>query len=51
MKNCGKVIYVCNYQKDLLESIVLPQNAESFLNTESEYLRYLKLWEEGTALD
>lgn len=49
--NCGKVIYVCNFQKDLLESIVLPQNAESFLNTESEYLRYLGTWENGTSLD
>lgn len=49
--NCGKIIYVCNYLKNQLEPIVLPQNAENFLNTESEYLRYLGRWENGTSLD
>lgn len=49
--NCSKVIYVCNYKADTLESIVLPENAENFLNTEAEYLRYLKEWVDGAALD
>ena len=49
--NCSKVIYVCNYIAGTLEPIVLPENAENFLNTEAEYLRYLKEWGEGVALD
>ena len=34
-----------------IEPIVLPQNAENFLNTEEEYLRYSHEWEDGMALD
>ncbi|MGI6094092.1 MAG: hypothetical protein ACOYBL_01555 [Lachnospiraceae bacterium] len=49
--NCVRVIYVCNYIKNQLETIVLPQNAADFLNTESEYLRYLGKWEDGASLD
>ena len=49
--NCVKTIYVCNYTANTIEPIVLPQNAENFLNTEAEYLRYCHDWEDGTALD
>lgn len=49
--NCVKTIYVCNYLKNTIEPIVLPQNAKDFLNTESEYLRYCHEWEDGMALD
>ncbi len=49
--NCEKVIYVCNYIKNAIEPIVLPQNAENFLNTEAEYLRYCGQWEDGTVLN
>lgn len=49
--NCGRKIYVCNYTENILEPIVFPKNAESFLNTEAEYLRYCREWIDGTALD
>ena len=49
--NCVKTIYVCNYRADTIEPIVLPQNAENFLNTEAEYLRYCREWTDGMALD
>lgn len=49
--NCVKVIYVCDYGKNAVEPIVLPQNAENFLNTESEYLRYCGDWKNGVSLD
>jgi len=49
--NCGKVIYVCNYVKDVMEAIPLPKNAESFLNGEAERLRHVSGWENGTQLD
>lgn len=48
---CVKKIYVCNYKTNTIEPIVLPQNAETFLNTEAEYLRYCHDWEDGMALD
>ena len=32
-------------------SVVLPKNAENFLNTEAEYLRYCHEWENGMSLD
>lgn len=38
------------YEKLLNEPITLPQNAENFLNTEAEYLRYCREWKEGTAI-
>lgn len=46
--NCEKVIYVCNYIENITETIVLPQNAADFLNTEAEYLRYCGDWENDT---
>ncbi|MBO5472939.1 MAG: hypothetical protein J6A08_04030 [Lachnospiraceae bacterium] len=49
--NCVKTIYVCNYTANTIEPIVLPQNAEKFLNMEAEHLRYCREWENGTALD
>ena len=49
--NCVKTIYVCNYESNTIKPIVLPQNAENFLNTEAEYLRYSRDWEDGMALD
>lgn len=49
--NCVKTIYVCNYMKNTIEPIVLPQNAADFLNTEAEYLRYCGEWTDGVSLD
>lgn len=49
--NCVKTIYVCNYTANTIEPIVLPPNAEKFLNMEAEHLRYCRDWENGTALD
>ena len=49
--NCVKTIYVCNYKINTIEPIRLPKNAESFLNTEAEYLRYCHDWENGMTLD
>ena len=34
-----------------MEEIILPQNAETFLNTEAEYLRYCHDWEDGMSLE
>lgn len=49
--NCVKVIYVCDFRNETMEKIVLPQNAESFLNAEAEYLRNLHAWRDGDILD
>lgn len=49
--NCVRVIYVCNYGKNTVEPIVLPKNAENFLNKESECLRNCGGWEDGVSLD
>ena len=49
--NCVKTIYVCNYSSNTIEPIVLPKNAENFLNSEAEMLRYCQDWEDGMALD
>ena len=49
--NCVKTIYVCNYKINTIEPIRLPKNAESYLNTEAEYLRYCHDWENGMTLD
>ena len=46
--NCVKTIYVCNYENNTIEPIVLPPN---FLNTEAEYLRNCCDWKDGTALE
>ena len=42
--NCIKEIYVCNFRGNKLEKIVLPENAENFLNAESENLRNSYDW-------
>ena len=49
--NCVKKIYVCDYRTNTIDPIVLPQNAEAFLNTEAEYLRYCRDWVDGMVLD
>lgn len=49
--NCVKEIYVCNYMDSTIEPIILPPNAETFLNTEAEYLRYCGEWEDGVSLE
>lgn len=49
--NCVKTIYVCNFIKNTVEPIILPPNAESFLNAEAEYLRYCGEWDDGTSLE
>ena len=49
--NCVKVIYVCNYMDGTIEPIILPPNAENFLSTEAEYLRYCGEWEDGVSLE
>ena len=48
--NCVKVIYVCDFRADILEPIVLPKNAENFLNAEAERLRFLADWNDGVML-
>ena len=49
--NCVKVIYVCDFRNNELDPIVLPQNAEEFLNAESERLRHLHGWKDGALLE
>ena len=49
--NCVKMIYVCDFKEKRLDKIVLPKNAENFLNTETEYLRYTHDWEDGVILE
>lgn len=49
--NCARVIYVCNYMKKAIDPITLPRNAENFLNSKAEHLRYCREWEEGVSLD
>lgn len=49
--NCVKKIYVCNFKEERMDTIVLPKNAETFLNTETEYLRYTFDWEDGMVLE
>lgn len=49
--NCVKKIYACDYSNHTMEKIILPKNAENFLNTEAEYLRYCQEWEDGMSLD
>lgn len=48
--NCVKKIYVCDYSRHTMDPIILPQNAEIFLNTEAEYLRSCRKWENGMSL-
>lgn len=43
--DCVKEIFVCDFRRNTLETIVLPQNALEFLNAESERVRNLKNWE------
>lgn len=49
--NCAEVIYVCNYIKNSIEPIILPPNAENFLNMVAEALRYSGEWNDGVSLD
>lgn len=49
--NCIHQIYVFNYMSNTIESIVLPQNAENFLNSEAEKLRHRSSWEDGAVLE
>ena len=49
--NCVKKIFVCNYFTNTIESIVLPQNAENFLNTEAERLRHCREWKNGDVME
>lgn len=49
--NCVKKIYVCDYGNHTMEEIILPKNAENFLNTEAEYLRYCHEWEDCMSLE
>lgn len=49
--NCGKIIYVCNYMKDMIEPIKLPQNAANFLNAEAERLRQSIAWRDGDSIE
>lgn len=49
--NCVDEIFVCNFQKDRLECIPLPENARIFLSAEAERLRHDRLWTSGTSLD
>ncbi len=47
--NCIHVIYVCDFGKDSVEELLLPQNAEVFLAAEAERLRQDDCWQgEGT---
>ena len=48
--NCVKVIYVCDFKAYIFEPIVLPKNAENFLNAEAERLRFLADWNDGVML-
>ena len=49
--NCVDEIFVCNFQKDCLECIPLPENARIFLSAEAERLRHDRPWTSGTSLD
>ncbi|MCM1107404.1 MAG: hypothetical protein NC355_10725 [Blautia sp.] len=49
--NCGKVIYICDYLHERIEPLVLPPNAENFLNMESESLRHSRDWEDGAPIE
>lgn len=46
--NCIKVIYICDFNKDNLDEILLPENAELFLAAEAERLRQDPKWDEIT---
>ncbi|MCD8149503.1 MAG: hypothetical protein LUE92_08065 [Clostridiales bacterium] len=43
--NCIHVIYVCDFEKDSVEELLLPQNAEVFLAAEAEKLRQDGCWQ------
>lgn len=43
--------YVCNYENNTIEPIVLPPNAGKLFDTEAEYLRNCCDWKDGTALE
>ncbi|MCD8364364.1 MAG: hypothetical protein LUC83_00825 [Clostridiales bacterium] len=43
--NCIHVIYVCDFRKDFIDELLLPQNAEMFLAAEAEKLRQDGNWQ------
>lgn len=46
--NCIDKIYVFNFEKDSIERIDLPSNAEVLFNNETEKLRHSCDWKDGT---
>ncbi|MCD8230743.1 MAG: hypothetical protein LUD14_02765 [Clostridiales bacterium] len=48
--NCTSVIYVCDFENDRVDEILLPQNAELFLASEAERLRQDYRWQENDAI-
>ena len=49
--NCIEVIFICDFRRNRLDEIPLPENAEAFLSAEAERLRHDRLWVLGTSLD
>lgn len=48
--NCIDKIYVFDFEKDSIERIDLPSNAETLFNNETEKLRHSCPWKDGTSL-
>ena len=48
--NCIDKIYVFNFEKDSIERIDLPSNAEILFNNETEKLRHSCSWKDGTSI-
>ena len=48
--NCIDKIYVFDFEKDSIERIDLPANAETLFNNETEKLRHSCPWADGTRL-
>lgn len=48
--NCIDKIYVFDFEKDSIERIDLPANAETLFNNETEKLRHSCPWDDGTSL-
>ena len=46
--NCVDKIYVFDFDKDSIERIDLPSNAEILFNSETEKLRHSCDWKDGT---
>ncbi|MDD6212072.1 MAG: hypothetical protein PUB22_02835 [Clostridiales bacterium] len=49
--DCRDVIFICCFSEDTVTPLYLPKNAELFLKTEAERLRYCSNWEDGAILD